>query len=315
MRYALVINGCSPDADLRAREMYAFALKHLGSIDNAVGILFYGDSPSSVPLPTVFTVCLTRYRPEVVVDTLAGLAGELEADLYIFDSTDRGNELAARFAARTGGAALAGVEALRVEPDGRLTCERPVYSGYLRGSFEVTGRPACITPARGGSADGTFLPPEDQVVRDIDAGEPEDDFIEESTFTPATEEAGTLETADFILAVGNGASTRQEAEEAREAAEALDAEFGASRPLVMNGWVPMNRQLGASGVTASPKLCLALGISGSAAFMAGVEKSGFIAAVNIDARAPIMKQADAVVVGDYRPVLQELARLAAAEKE
>jgi electron transfer flavoprotein alpha subunit len=60
---------------------------------------------------------------------------------------------------------------------------------------------------------------------------------------------------------------------------------------------------------AKPDLCMALAVSGSAAFYAGIERSGFIVAVNTDEDAAIMKMADVAVLGDYRTILEALLHL------
>ena len=97
-------------------------------------------------------------------------------------------------------------------------------------------------------------------------------------------------------------------------AEALGGSAGASRPVVMNAWAPMEALLGVSGTLIQPKICIAAGVSGAAAFGAGVEKSGWITAVNKDSAAPIMKMADVAVVEDYEPFVKALEALVRAEE-
>lgn len=84
---------------------------------------------------------------------------------------------------------------------------------------------------------------------------------------------------------------------------------GVSRPAAMNAWMPMNHLVGVSGAMASPQICITAGVSGAAAFYAGIEKSKFIAAINTDEHAPIMKNADVVIVEDFKPFITALNQI------
>jgi electron transfer flavoprotein alpha subunit len=70
-----------------------------------------------------------------------------------------------------------------------------------------------------------------------------------------------------------------------------------------------SRIVGQSGAAIAPRLCVALGVSGASAFLAGVEGAETLAAVNVDADAPIFRRADIGIVADAKEVLTELERL------
>ena len=115
--------------------------------------------------------------------------------------------------------------------------------------------------------------------------------------------------ADMVLVAGQGVKSRENIEILERIAHNLGAGLGASRPVVMAAWVDMNRLVGASGSVISPKVCLALGVSGAGMFNAGIERAEFIAAVNTDKDAPIFKIADVGIVDDCMAVLEELEKL------
>ena len=82
------------------------------------------------------------------------------------------------------------------------------------------------------------------------------------------------------------------------AAARMGAAFGVTRPVAMNAWAGPDRQIGVSGTRTAPAVCIVAGASGAPAFLWGVERAGFIAAVDTDDRAAIVGESDASVVDD-----------------
>ena len=69
-----------------------------------------------------------------------------------------------------------------------------------------------------------------------------------------------------------------------------------------------------SGTRAAPAVCLVAGASGAPALLWGIERAGFIAAVDIDDHAAILREADAVVVDDAVAVVEALADIVAGRR-
>jgi len=123
--------------------------------------------------------------------------------------------------------------------------------------------------------------------------------------------------SSVLVAVGRGIQNADNLAMAEELAEAMGGAVCASRPVIDQGWLPLTRQVGKSGMTVKPKLYLALGISGAPEHWEGMKNSELIVAVNTDPRAPIFAGAHygAVVDAlDLIPALTEEVRKANMKK-
>ena len=132
----------------------------------------------------------------------------------------------------------------------------------------------------------------------------------------AHEEASgpSIEDAEVIVAGGRGLGSPDGFRLAEDLAAALGGAVAATRAVVDAGWYPYAAQVGQTGKSVSPKLYIALGISGAIQHKVGMQSSGAIVAINKDANAPIFDFADFGVVGDLNQVAPKLAELVRARK-
>lgn len=117
-----------------------------------------------------------------------------------------------------------------------------------------------------------------------------------------------LKHADVIVAGGMGVGSKENFKLIRDLAEVLGGEVGASRAAVDAGFVSSDHQIGQTGVTARPRLYIAVGISGAVQHRAGMDQSSKIIAINIDPKAPIFDIAHYKIVGDLNVVVPRMIR-------
>ncbi len=186
-----------------------------------------------------------------------------------------------------------------------LVATREMYGGKVETTTELAADAAAVTirsgewPAAEGTGDATVE------AFDVDIDE---DAIG-STVTGFEEVAGgdvDITDADVLVSVGRGIDEEENLELIFDLAEAMDATVSSSRPIVDNGWLPPNRQVGQSGKVVTPDVYVAIGISGAVQHVAGMKGSETIVAINTDPNAPIMDIADYAIHDDLFDVVPAL---------
>jgi electron transfer flavoprotein alpha subunit len=128
----------------------------------------------------------------------------------------------------------------------------------------------------------------------------------------AEQQGPSIEDADVIVAGGRGLGEPEKFALAEELARALGGAVAATRAVVDAGWYPYSAQVGQTGKTVSPKLYVALGISGAIQHKVGMQGSNVIVAINKDPNAPIFEYSDLGVVGDLHEIVPKLTELVRA---
>ena len=114
-----------------------------------------------------------------------------------------------------------------------------------------------------------------------------------------------LSEAEVIFSAGKGCDPAT-FEQLRELCKLLNVSFGVTRPVYDLGWSGFERMVGQTGRTVTPRLYVALGISGSMHHVGGIKDSRRIVSVNCDSKAPVFPNSDEGFVADLKELLPRL---------
>lgn len=213
-----------------------------------------------------------------------------------------GREVAARLAVRLNAGLTGDAIGLEVR-EGRLLALKPAFGGCLVASITatsdthlVTVRPGAL-PVRQGRGAGP-------IGHTVLAVEP--DRRVQVIRTERNDDVDRMASATTVVGVGLGVLP-DEYPELDPLLKVLGAELGATRKVTDNAWLPHARQIGITGWSVSPRLYVAIGLSGSFNHMIGVRAAKFVLAVNSDLSAPCFDACDVGIVGDWHEVVPALA--------
>jgi electron transfer flavoprotein alpha subunit len=258
---------------------------------------------------------LRTYTPGGWIGALAPAIQAAQPAYVVFPHTYQSVDFVPRLAQAVGAGLLPEVTGF-APGDGGLLWSRPILGGKMQAKVRVKGEGTVLVSVQSGAfpADGVKPgggAPVQPLAVDLSGIKPDREIL-------GYEEVGgdqvDLTKADIIVAVGRGVGGADKMAPVEELAKALGAEIGASRPVIDNGWLPRDRQIGSSGQTVAPKLYIAAGISGAIQHLVGMKGSTVVVAINKDPGAPIFTVAHYGIVGDLHEVLPALTEAVRAVK-
>ena len=247
---------------------------------------------------------------EVQAHVFAEIARHVEPHLVLIGYSLVGMELTPAVASKLGMNALTNCVNIEFR-DGAVTVTRPLFDGTMHAQIALEEHASAVVALQKGAVTSTPPSAKQAVVQSItiDVNNlPARSHILEFTEEPKSNV--DLTKAEIIIAVGRGIGDKEKIHFTAELADALGGTLACSRPVVDVGWLPRERQVGASGKSVAPKVYVACGISGAIQHLTGMRDSKRIIAINKDPHAPIFQVAHIGVVGDLFEIVPALTRAA-----
>ena len=236
---------------------------------------------------------------------LAQLAGQGKPRAILVPLTNVSLGIGTLLADQIGAPVINFCRNLRVE-EGQIEADCMLYGGKIEATVMAKGEPVLIglwpgsRPPDQGRSDRT--PPIEEVSLTL----PDQPVVRFRTYLEPDPSDVDITQQKVLVAVGRGIQSKDNMELAEELAGTLGGAVCGSRPVIDQGWLPLSRQVGKSGLSVKPKLYFALGISGAPEHVEGMKNSPLIIAVNTDPQAPIFSVAHYGVVGDALDVIPAL---------
>lgn len=249
---------------------------------------------------------LGTYTPDAYADVWEQVIKSTNPQYVVMSHTYQVRDFAPKVAARLGREVVGDCIRYKVAPttppqeggeQKQLVFTRRIFLGKLDADVTVDGEAPYFVTFQSGAFRGDNAAKGTAAVEtmDVNVGDvrmtPEEPFQEAKASVDLTK-------SEIIVAIGRGIKSQENIALAQQLADALGADLAASRPICDSEWLPIDRQIGSSGQTVTPKLYIALGISGAIQHIVGMKNAGTIVAVNKDSEAPIFDIADYGIVGD-----------------
>ena len=246
---------------------------------------------------------LGEYAPAAWAHSVAQLADQVNAELVIGTASDRGGEVMAHVAARM--ALPMAANCTGIAPGDRFTVTRQRWGGSLLEEAHIKGRVKLLTLAPHALTAEASSPSRTELTTRRFAPALDDKDFRVRLVPQVEADTGkiSLAQARVVVGGGRGVGSAEGFGSLEELADLLGGAVGCSRAVTSLGWRPHSDQVGQTGTRIAPDLYIACGISGAIQHMVGCRAAKHILAINTDAAAPIVAQADYAVIGDVQKVL------------
>lgn len=239
---------------------------------------------------------LATYTPDAYADAWEQVIKAENPQYIVMSHTYQVRDFAPKVAARMGREVVG--DCIRYKADGgKLVLTRRIFLGKLDADVTISGGDPYFVTFQSGAFRGDAAEKGTAKVETLEVTIGDVRMTPEAPFQEAKASVD-LTKSEIIVAVGRGIKSQENLALAQQLADALGADLAASRPICDAEWLPIDRQIGSSGQTVTPKVYIALGISGAIQHIVGMKNSSTIVAVNKDAEAPIFDIADYGIVGD-----------------
>ena len=278
------------------------ALLGSGVADAAQNLVAYGAD-------TVYVFddeSLATFDPLAHKQNLVSLLSEVQPAVVMFGATLTGKALAPRVATALEAGLTSNCTALELQADGSLLQVRPAFTGNFLAHVKTRSAMTMVSvryrALEAGQKDESRKG--DIIKKDVEKTDSGVKVLGKGEAKPAN-----IAGADVIVCAGRGLKKAEDLDLVQQLADALGGVVGATRPLVDDGWISKDHQVGFSGTIVKPKLYVGVGVSGSPQHLAGIRDSGTIVAINSDPSVALFRIADYALVGDLYEVIPQMVDL------
>jgi len=247
---------------------------------------------------------LSNYHPLLYLEAFEQINKKYSPNLIIFGHTYETRDWVPRLSARLDAPFIS--DCIDIEHSNTTSVLRPIYQAKLVQKLSLTSQQSIISFQAGSfNAENLESGNSESISQTFDLASAKQTIQMGERFQESSGGVD-LSSAEFIVSIGRGITKEENIPIAENLADKLNAQIGASRPVVDAGWLDHSRQVGSSGQVVSPKLYFALGISGAIQHLVGMKGSKQIIAINKDKNAPIFEIADYAVIGDLLEIVPKL---------
>ena len=246
-----------------------------------------------------------NYSTEIYTKVIVDLISEIKPSIFLIGATTQGRDLAPRIASELNTGLTADCTKLDINEKLQLAATRPTFGGKLMATIlskhfpqMATVRPKVLKISETLQVKNTEFIENFSNLENLEERVKLVEFIKNEI-----DNSENIEDAEIIVSGGKGVKDFKMLE---ELAKLLGGKVGATRGAVDMGLANSSIQIGQTGKTVSPKLYIAVGISGAIQHQVGLENSEKIIAINSDENAPIFDIADIGIVGDLNKIIPEL---------
>ena len=254
---------------------------------------------------------LATYATEPYASVLSDVIVARAPAVVLVPSTYAGRDLAPRVAARLGLGLTGDCIDLSLDAGGRLVQWKPAFGGNVVAPILSSTSPEMAT-VRPGILAAPQARAASPVVETLGVPALESSRVRVVQFRPApgADRAAALDEAEVAIGIGLGIGGPEGLPQVEALARALGgAALAATRDVTDKGWLPRQHQVGLTGRAIAPRFYVGLGIRGAFEHMVGLRRAGTIVAINKNAKAPVFKQSDAGVVGDWTEIVRPLCEI------
>lgn len=247
---------------------------------------------------------LRKYHTVPYAEAAKQIIEKHKPSIVLLGATAVGRDLAPRIMAKLGTGLTADCLDLDVDEDGILVQTKPSYGGNIMCTIVIPEhRPqmATVRPRVFSALEKNTQRTGDIICENIEICE--DERVEILEITMKASSKDPIEKAEVIVAGGRGIKKKEELSMLAELAELIGARVGCSRPLVDEGWMTHEDQIGQSGNTVKARFIMNVGISGAVQYLVGMQNSKCILSINKNKAADIFDISSYGTVADYKELI------------